>query len=135
MAAGLLKALAQSKRLPMEVRSAGVSYNPGQRVAENAVTAMAELGIDISDERSKAVTPDLVTWADLILVVQQRHADHLAEEFPEATSKLRCLQDDVGDPYSAPLAEYRQVRDTLKDLLQRFIESLGGTMSSSRGSE
>ncbi|PYV23458.1 MAG: hypothetical protein DMG27_15630 [Acidobacteria bacterium] len=135
MAAGLLKRLAQSKGLAIEARSAGLAPHIGQRVAENAAKAMAELGIDISGELSKKVTPDLVRWADLVVTVQQEHADYFAEDFPEATSKLRCLQPDVPDPYCGPLAEYRQVRDILKDLLLRFIESLGGTMISSRAPE
>jgi protein-tyrosine-phosphatase len=63
--------------MDVNVKSAGLASNPGQRVAENAVIVMRELGIDISNEYSKPVDPQLVAWATAIVPVQKRHAEYL----------------------------------------------------------
>ena len=125
MAAGLLKAIAESRGLLVEVRSAGLTPHPGQRAAHNAVTTMAEIGVDISQEFSKPVTPDILQWADLILAIQRSHADHLVEDFPQIASKVRFLGVHVRDPYCGTVPDYREVRDIINRLLLRFIDSGG----------
>ena len=127
MAGGLLRMVAKSRGLAVDVRTAGLAYHPGKPVAENAVTVMAELGIDISDEYSKPVTMQDLDWADLVVPVQRNHADHLIEDFPEAAKKIRFLETDVPDPYCGPVTEYREKRDVLNNLLSRFVESLAST--------
>ena len=124
MAGGLLKKIAQSRGLSVVVRTAGLAYHPGKRVAENAVKVMAEVEIDISDEYSKPVTAQEVKWADIILPVERRHGDHLLEDFPGAARKIRFLESDVPDPYLGPLSEYREKRDVLIALVSRLVESL-----------
>src|SRR5262249_26769746 len=98
MAAGLLKTMAQAKGLATNVRSAGFAHHPGAGVAENAIKVMAEIGIDISNDYSKPLTPEHLKWAELVLAVQHNHADHLIEEFPHLASSIRCLESDVHDP-------------------------------------
>lgn len=124
MAGGLLRTVAKSRGLTVDVRTAGLAYNPGKPVAANAVTVMAELGIDISNEYSKPVTLENLGWADFVVPVQRNHADHLIEDFPDAAPKIRFLAADVLDPYCGPVAEYREKRDILNNLLSRFVESL-----------
>lgn len=125
MAAGLVTLIAKSRGLAIDVRTAGLSHTPGKRVAENAVSVMKEVGIDISNEYSKPVTPELLAWADIVVTVQSDHADYLIEDYPEIVSKIRRLESDVQDPYCAPPAKYREVRNKLHGLLSRLIDSFG----------
>jgi len=124
MAAGLLKAIAESKELRIDVRSAGLAHHPGRGPASRAIAVMSELGLDISDDYSKPLTSRDVIWADVILAVQRNHAAHLAEEFPHIASKIKCLGSDVPDPYNGSLTQYRETRDLLGVLLCKFIESM-----------
>ncbi len=77
MAGGLLRMVAKSRGLAVDVRTAGLAHHPGKPVAENAVTVMAELGIDISNEYSKPVTPQDLDWADLVVAVQRNQITSL----------------------------------------------------------
>jgi protein-tyrosine phosphatase len=124
MAGGLLRMIARSKGMVVTVRTAGLAHHNGKRVAEHAITVMAELGIDISGEYSKPVTAQDLDWADMILPVQRDHGDHLIEDFPDVVAKIHFLDSDVPDPYLGPLTEYREKRDLLYDLLFRLVESL-----------
>jgi protein-tyrosine phosphatase len=120
-----MRSIAESRGVRVEVRSAGLSHDPGGSVAEDAVTVMRELGIDISDEYPKPVTPELLSWADYVIPVQRNHGDHLVEDLPGVERKLRPLEIDVKDPFGKPIGEYREVRDALKGHLSRWLDSLG----------
>lgn len=126
MAAGLLKKLAESRRLTLEVRTAGLAHHPGGRVAENATKVMAEIGVDISFEYSKPVTGEALSWADLVVALQGNHAAHLIEEFPNTASKVRVLEADVPDPYRQPVSVYRATRDSLQHFLEPLVDTLDG---------
>ncbi len=58
MAGGLLRRIASGAGIKVEVRTAGLTPHANTRVAENAITVMREIGIDISDEYSRGVTPE-----------------------------------------------------------------------------
>jgi protein-tyrosine-phosphatase len=85
---------------------------------------MADLGIDIAHEYSKPVTPEALAWATLIIPMQRDHGYELAGEFPDIAAKIHFLETNVPDPYCRPLAEYREKRDALKQLLMRFADTL-----------
>lgn len=124
MAAGLLPLIAKERGMDVEVRSAGLAHHPKGKVAVNAVSVMAELGVDISADYSKPVTPEAVQWADMIIGVQGSHVAHLLEDYPSAEGKLRSLENDIRDPYCGPVEEYRRARDELRTLLSRLISSM-----------
>ncbi len=124
MAAGLLRVMTKSVGILAEVESAGLAHHPNGQVAGKAIEAMREIGIDISDDYSKPVSPELLQWADIVVAVEQRHADHIVEEYPRLTVRIICLEPDVPDPYNGDLPEYRETRDLLKRLLPKVVSSL-----------
>ena len=124
MAAGILKLLATERGLNVEVRSAGLAHHPDAPIAKNAIAAMREVGIDISGDYSKGLTSEALEWADVVLVVQRKLADHILEDHPEMKSKVHHLEEDVHDPYGGSIAEYRGTRIELHQLLESFLQSL-----------
>ena len=58
------------------VFSAGLCAVDGQPPTPYSVTAMKELGIDISDQRSRALTADLVRQADYIFGMTHGHVNN-----------------------------------------------------------
>ncbi len=117
MAGGLARKIGMQHGIALEVRTAGVAHHPNRRVEPKAVAAMAEVGVDISNEYSKQITAEDIEWADAVVAVVQEHARYLAEEYPAAASKVYRLASDVQDPYGQPLCMYRRCRDRLDALL------------------
>jgi protein-tyrosine-phosphatase len=119
MAAALLQLLFDEREVLAEVKSAGVQAARGAPAHKYAVTAMQELGVDISGHRSTALTQKLVDWADEVLVVQRSLLDEIEEDFPAAAVKCRVLARDVQDPLAGParLEDYRSARDQLRQFL------------------
>jgi len=116
MAEGLLRALAGQM---FAVESAGVSPSA---VRPEAIAVMREIGIDISEQRSKSVAEFTGQRFDYVITV----CDNAREQcpvFPAETKRLHWSFDDpaalVGDE-AARLAVFRRVRDEIEEHLRGF---------------
>ena len=72
------------------VVSAGIGAMDGQPPTSHSVRAMRELGIDISGQRSRMLTAELVRSAHLILGMTHSHVDTVALLYPPAAEKPFC---------------------------------------------
>jgi arsenate reductase len=103
-----------------EVFSAGTQ--PGH-VRPEAIEAMREVGIDISDHRSKSVDEFAGQPFDYVITV----CDNAKEHCPLFPGRARRIHWSFDDPAAAQgewatrLAEFRRVRDLLRARLATFI--------------
>ncbi|MFC8270354.1 arsenate reductase ArsC [Streptomyces cinereoruber] len=112
MAAGFLRHLAGDR---VEVRSAGSL--PGDRVNPAAVAAMAELGIDISDQKPKVLTVEAAQASDYIITMGCGDA---CPYFPGKTYLDWVLKDPAGQGVDA----VRPIRDEIKTLIEGLIAEI-----------
>ncbi|MFW5418745.1 arsenate reductase ArsC [Nocardiopsis sp. CNT-189] len=113
MAAGLLRRLAGDA---VEVRSAGSA--PAEQVNPVAVEAMAEIGVDITAERPKVLTPDAVRTSDVVITMGCGDA---CPVFPGR----RYLDWELDDPAGRPLEEVRPIRDEIARRIEALLAELG----------
>ena len=116
MAEGLLRAAAGDR---VQVFSGGIvpSY-----VRPNAIAVMKELGIDISQHRSKSMNEFIDTPIDYVITVCD-HAAQFCPVFPGAAKRIHwSIQDPVaiGDD-EAQLEAFRVARDDLKSRIAEFV--------------
>src|SRR6185436_2724004 len=69
-------------RNDFRVLSAGVGAVEGLTPSEHAVRALRELGIDISRQRSRQLSMDLVDEADFIFGMTHSHVDAISMLYP-----------------------------------------------------
>jgi arsenate reductase len=123
MAEGLLRHLAGER---FEVASAGVSPT---HVRPEAITVMREIGIDISQHRSKSVDEFTDQEFDYVITVCD-NANEQCPVFPGNTQRIHWSFDDPaaveGDEH-ARLAVFRRVRDEVLHRLQVFIPRAGAS--------
>ena len=117
MAEGFLKSFDDK----MEVHSAGT--NPSGEVHPKAVQVMREIGIDISSGRPKNVDEFINDSFDFVITV----CDNAKETCPVFVGKVKNrLHIGFEDPAEATgtddeiLAEFRKVRDEIKDRFEEF---------------
>jgi len=114
MAEGLLRNIAGNR---FEVFSAGtrpVGLNP------NAVTAMGEIGIDISRHWSKSVDEFAGQQFDYVITVCD-NAKESCPIFPGATNRIHhSFEDPAAVPAHQQLPVFRRVRDEMSDWLREF---------------
>jgi protein-tyrosine phosphatase len=90
---------------------------------QNAISIMAEMGLNLASHRSRAVCENLLAEQNLILVMESSHREALAAEFPQAASRIRLLSEmagpsfDIEDPVANPMNAYRATARLLHKLL------------------
>ena len=119
MAEGWLRFLAGDR---YEAMSAGIEAH-GQN--PRAIAVMAEAGVDISNQSSKVVTPQMLENLDLLVTVCG-HADETCPAMPAACKKQHWPFDDPARATGSEdqiMAEFRRVRDRIRDRIERFLAS------------
>jgi RpiB/LacA/LacB family sugar-phosphate isomerase len=112
------------------VLSAGIGAMDGHAPTPHSVTAMRELGVDISAQRSRMLTADLVRQADFIFGMTHGHVDTIALLYPPAAEKTFLLRefDESLDPYekdiSDPIGSSYEIYVECRDQIEQGIASL-----------
>lgn len=112
MAAGFLRSLGGDA---VVVRSAGSA--PGERVNPAAVAAMAEVGIDISDQTPKLLTHEAVEASDVVITMGCGDACPI---FPGISYRNWELEDPAGKGVGA----VRPIRDEIEARVRALITEL-----------
>ncbi len=112
MAAALLDHLADGR---VHVRSAG--SDPADRINPNVVTAMAELGVDVSKEFPKPMTDEVVQAADAVITMG------CGDACPIYPGK-RYEDWEIDDPADADLEDVRRIRSDIQARVERLLAEL-----------
>jgi RpiB/LacA/LacB family sugar-phosphate isomerase len=136
MAEGLARHLLRGRN-DIQVLSAGVGAIDGSPPSPYAVDAMADLGIDIAQLRSQAVTAELIEKCDFIFGMTRSHIESLQLLFPAAAEKTFLLREfddavddfdkDIPDPIGFPREMYVRVRDQIQESLANVIDFVDQT--------
>ncbi len=122
MAAALMAHRLQAAGIDGAAESAGIAAT-GSPAAANAVTVMAERGIDLSAHRSRPATAALCAEFDRIAVMSPVHRMALAA-MGVAPDKIVVLAEETGgisDPYGGDEETYRRTRDELDAALDALM--------------
>jgi RpiB/LacA/LacB family sugar-phosphate isomerase len=144
MAEGIFRQAVEG-RGSYRVMSAGLGAIEGQPPSPYAVQAVKELGIDISGQRSRMLTPELVHQADFIFGMTHSHVDTVMLLYPHAAEKVFLLREfdetldlfekDISDPIGGSYEVYVSCRDQIEQgiaSLLRFIDQGEGTPAGNR---
>ena len=117
------------------VLSAGLGAMDGQPPTHFSVLAMRELGLDISYQRSRALTAEMVRKADYIFGMTHSHVDTVALLYPQQAEKafllrefedsLESYEKDISDPIGSPYEVYVECRQQIEQgiaSLLKFME-------------
>lgn len=127
MAAALFNKIAIEKDLDVRIESAGLFAGVGDQASQNAVTAMKDYGIDLSNHRAKNVTAELLKECDLVLTMTASHKMALAEYVGDKVYTL-CefarVGGDIPDPYGGDEKTYKKCADKIYEVLLKVAEKI-----------
>ncbi|SIO87397.1 arsenate reductase ArsC [Nocardiopsis sp. JB363] len=112
MAAGWLRHLSQGR---IEVRSAGSA--PADTLNPAVIEAMAEVGIDITDQNPKILTVDAVEASDVCVTMG------CGDTCPIFPGK-RYLDWELPDPAGQGVAAVRPIRDDIRERVEELMGEL-----------
>jgi protein-tyrosine-phosphatase len=112
MAAGLVKLRSGGR---IHVRSAGST--PAEEINPNAVRALKELGVDMSEAFPKPLTDEVVRAADVVITMG------CGDACPIYPGK-RYEDWDLDDPAGEDLETVRKIRDDIDRRVERLVAEL-----------
>lgn len=126
MAEGIVKKLLKEHSLEEEisVRSMGFAAFDGSEPTSHAVKAMEEIGIDISEKRSRRVMLQDLAETDRFYVMTPSHKNILLDAMPDLEERIFVL--DIPDPYGSGLDTYRECRDQMMQYFEKEAEGWAG---------
>jgi arsenate reductase len=112
MAAGLLRLRSDGR---INVRSAGST--PAEEINPNAIAALEELGVDMSEAFPKPLTDEVVRAADVVITMG------CGDACPIYPGK-KYEDWELDDPAGQDLETVRRIRDQLDERIQKLISEL-----------
>jgi protein-tyrosine-phosphatase len=113
MAEAFFNALAKGKAV---AKSAG--DKPAERVNPLAVQAMKEVGIDISKNKPKKITAEMVEEADVVILMG------CPENACPITPK-EVVDWQIEDPEGKSIEKVREIRDVIRKKVEELLAELG----------
>jgi len=112
MAAAWFNALAD----PAQARAISAGTNPGPHLHPEVVTAMREVGIDLSNASTTRLTPELAQQAQVLVTMG------CGDECPYVPGARR---DDwpLEDPKGKSIERVREIREEVRTRVQQLIEA------------
>ena len=108
------------------IESAGTWTKDGMPALSQTLQVAQYFGLDLKDHRSKQVTAELLSRADLVLVMESGHLEALQIEFPDQSTKIHLLSQVVDgnaygipDPYAGGGKQEREIAIELHDVIAR----------------
>jgi len=125
MAEALLAARAPNG---VSVTSAGIGALVDEPADAAALALMEERGMDISAHRAQQLTPAMAMEADLILVMETRHQQHIHNLVPATRGKVHLLGKwdgfEVPDPYQKSAANFAQALELIEQGIDAWANRL-----------
>ena len=114
MAEGFFKKLTTNE---YEIISAGTK--PVSEINPLAVQAMKEVDIDISQNRSKLITNDMISESNIIVNMGCMDKESCPALFVEEIDDW-----DIEDPKGKSIEEIRKIRDTIETKVKKLVSEL-----------
>lgn len=114
--------------------SAGLHAIPGGAAHPRAVAASSEIGLSLVEHRAQLLSPEMVSEADVIFVMDFQNKAEVLALYPEARSKVvmlsayaegaeRCRE--IPDPYFGDLEATRRCYALLQTCIHNLAAELG----------
>ena len=132
MAEAILKQLLAERNMDEQwhVESAGTWAVDGRPPAFLSKYVMEQMGMDISNHQSQAITLRLLEKFDLFLTMEEEHKLWLTEQYREYSDRIFMLSEmvgeyaDISDPVNGELSDYVETAFLLRKLLSEGLERI-----------
>ena len=113
----------------IRIFSAGISAMDGDQASDNSIEACKEIGLDLSDHRSSAITRATLQNASAIFCMTESHRAllHMYFELPDDAPVYLMRQfvdgdsKELPDPYGQSIEVYRECRERMREALPSLI--------------
>lgn len=120
----MAEALLKHKFPEVNVKSAGVFAHNGERISQHAVDVLKERGVD-ANHVSQRVTPRLLQWADVVLMMTTGHKQALMMEYPNHQEKYFTLKEYVSEADKEVWGQLKKIYADFEIKRSKYIKENG----------
>ena len=103
-------------------QSAGFAAIPGERIAENTLKVLEEIGITPEVSETRKITSDEIPVWDIFFTVSDTHA-YIIEQAGAVAEKI-YVSSYIKDPFGNGIEAYRECRDKLIGEVRKYYDIL-----------
>jgi N-carbamoyl-L-amino-acid hydrolase len=115
------------------VQSAGTWTSPDEPALPAAIVAARKIGVSLDGHETRAITPELVSIQDLILVMESGHKEALQNEFPLFSNRVFLLSEviqdkieEIPDPVMSDTDSFIEAATRINDMIERGFYRICG---------
>ena len=108
-----------NKLKPAGFHAISAGTRPGSSVNPLAIEALRQIGIDISNSKPKALTPDMITQAERIITMGCEAAEFCPAKFLPKIEEWK-----IEDPKGKSLEGIVSIREAIRGRVQELVEEL-----------
>lgn len=131
MAERLFLAAARQRGVDAMAISMGTLNLVGRSASREAIEALRQIGVDLSDHRSQGLSIGLLRHADRVLVMEHAHRRRLLALDSVLADRIELLgqhdpagPDEIDDPVDQPLPAFIATRDRLVRAIDGLLRDL-----------
>lgn len=133
MAETMFRQSTAGKQILASAFSAGLHAIPGREAHPRAVAASNEIGLSLVEHRAQQLTPEMVSQADVIFVMDFKNKAEVLALYPEARDKVVLLSEyadgadrcrEIPDPYFGDLESTRRCYALLQTCIHNLAAEL-----------
>lgn len=116
----------------LAVGSCGIAAVPGAPAANAAVTALANVDVQLGPFRSRCVDAAIVADASRLITMTSTHREQLVGRFPQAAEKSTTLLSYIGisgsisDPFGGHLHDYQECLANMQPAIEALLDDING---------
>lgn len=113
----------------LNVFSSGLGALVGKPADPKSIDLMTAQDIDLNNHRAQQINSILVSAADLILTMEQKHIDAIQSQFPESRGKVHLIckwndNQEIPDPYKKDEAAFSSASALIESGLDAWQKKL-----------
>lgn len=135
MAYGLAKKIVDTKKLDIEIYSAGIYAATGEHASYNSVAVMKEYDVDIALHKATNIEESNIEEMDLILCATLSHKLQIIAKYKNLKDKTFTMKEyagldnnktdlDIKDPWGSNLNTYRMCAAEISLCVDKIIEKI-----------
>ena len=119
-----------------QIGSAGTWTADGMPAMPDAIRSASRLGLDLSGHTSRVIRSQLMSAADLVIVMEQGQKEALQSEFPRSAHKVHLLSEaatgaayDIPDPVTSAMYAGADVPGEIDELIHSGFDRICALIS------
>ncbi|HHT25587.1 MAG TPA: low molecular weight protein arginine phosphatase [Clostridiaceae bacterium] len=130
MAAAIFNSYAEKENMNWFAISAGLATESGLPVTPEAKEALAAVGINVEDHRSRQLDEKMIKDARIVLTMTATQRELLHIYYPDKAEKIFTIceyigsDQDIKDPYGGSLEVYQETAERLISIMPCILKNL-----------